>query len=103
MALQVRTAEQKIAWTASRAHGIVDRAELRAAGLTVDEIRGRIEKGLLIPEFRGVYRVGHAAPNHKARYMAAVRACGEGVLLCGRAAGYLESLLKCSNPPPPEV
>jgi hypothetical protein len=103
MRLKVRTVEQKVAWIADRAHGVVDRRELRAAGLTADEIRRRIEKGFLIPEFRGVYRVGHAAPNFRARYMAAVKACGEGALLCGRSATYLQSLLKCSAPPPPEV
>jgi hypothetical protein len=101
---QVRTAEKEIAWIARRAHGVVARGELVAAGLTVHEIRRRVEKGLLIPEFRGVYRVGHAAPSHKAHYMAAVKACGDGTLLCGGSAAYLQSLLrKCPKPPPPEV
>ena len=68
MGAQVRTAEKRIAWIASRAHGIVDRGELYAAGLSRREIGRRIEKGLLIPEFRGVYRIGHAAPSHRARY-----------------------------------
>jgi hypothetical protein len=103
MGAQVSTAEKRIAWIASRAHGIVDRRDLYRAGLTRREIGRRIEKGLLIPEFRGVYRVGHAAPSPKARYMAAVKAGGPGALLCGPSAAYLESLLKCPNPPPPEV
>src|SRR4051794_6679440 len=34
--------------------------------------------------------------------MAAVKACGEGALLCGRAAGHLHRILK-GRPPPPEV
>lgn len=71
-------------------------------GVTRRQIERRVEKGLLIPEFPGVYRVGHRAPSVEARYMAAVKACGEGAVLCGRAAGYLQGLLKC-NPPPPEV
>ena len=100
---KVRTAEQRIAWIASRAHGIASNEELRAAGLSRSGIDRRIEKGLLIPEFRGVYRVGHAAPSHRAHYMAAVKACGPDALLCGRSAAYLESLLRCQTPPPPEV
>jgi very-short-patch-repair endonuclease len=34
--------------------------------------------------------------------MAAVKACGDGAVLCGRAAGHLLGLLK-GPPPPPEV
>jgi len=34
--------------------------------------------------------------------MAAVKACGDRALLCGRAAGYLHRILK-GAPPPPEV
>lgn len=58
--------------------------------------------GTLIREYKGVYRVGHRAPSVEARYLAAVRACGEGALLSGRAAGHLFGLLK-GPPPPPEV
>ena len=35
--------------------------------------------------------------------MAAVKACGEGAVLCGRAAAYLLGILKSPTPPPPEV
>jgi very-short-patch-repair endonuclease len=44
--------------------------------------------------------VGHRAPSVEARYLAAVRACGEGALLSGRAAGYLFGALKGLAPPP---
>ena len=84
------------------AYGIVDRAELLGAGLTADEIRQRLEIGALIPQFRGVYRVGHAAPSTDAHYLAAVRACGAEAYLCGLAAGYSYGLRK-GEPPPPEV
>jgi hypothetical protein len=56
----------------------------------------------LIPVYPGVYRVGHRAPSLEASYLAAVRACGEGALLSGRAAGHLLGLLK-GAPPAPEV
>jgi very-short-patch-repair endonuclease len=97
-----RTVEQKLARMASRAHGIVDREELLGAGLAAMEIRGRLRKGVLIREFAGVYRVGHRAPSVEARYMAAVRACGKGAVLSGRAAAYLWGLIK-GSPPMPEV
>jgi very-short-patch-repair endonuclease len=45
-----------------------------------------------VPEHSGVYRVGHAAPSHHARYMAAVRACGEGAVLSGLSASHLHGL-----------
>jgi very-short-patch-repair endonuclease len=61
-----------------------------------------VRRGLLLPVYPGVYRVGHRAPSIQASYLAAVRACGEGALLSGRAAGHLLGLLK-GRPPPPEV
>ena len=72
------------------------------AGVTHEEIRHRQRSGALIREYRGVYRVGHRAPSLEARYLAAVRACGEQALLSGRGAAYLLGLLK-GSPPPPEV
>jgi hypothetical protein len=99
---EVRTAEEKTAAIASRAHGIVTRGELLRAGLSGREIDRRVEKGLLIREYRGVYRVGHQAPSTAASYMAAVKACGEGAVLGGRAAGYLWGIVK-GRPPKPVV
>jgi very-short-patch-repair endonuclease len=81
---------------------VVTRAELVNAGVTPDEIKSRLARGALIPIHRGVFRVGHAAPSPDARYLAAVKACGPGSLLAGRAAAHLLHLLK--RPPSlPEV
>jgi predicted transcriptional regulator of viral defense system len=99
---QSRTVEEKIAAIARRAHGIVTRAELLDIGVSVMEIRGRREKGLLIKQHRGVYRVGHAAPSVEASFVAAVKACGEDAALSGLAGAYLLSLVK-KPPPRPEV
>lgn len=83
---------------AGKAHGVVTRAELRAAGVSSGEIKHRLGSGALIARHRGVYRVGHAAASVEATYMAAVKACGEGAALCGRAAGFLLGLLRGRAP-----
>jgi Transcriptional regulator, AbiEi antitoxin len=97
-----RTVEQRVAQIASRSHGVVTRAELLKAGVTPTEIKRRIRRGGLIRVHRGVFRVGHAAPSIEVHYMAAVKACGAGSLLAGRAAAHLLGLLK-RTPPMPEV
>jgi very-short-patch-repair endonuclease len=83
--------------------GVVTWAELRRAGISPDEIRWRVKTGSLMREHRGVYRVGHRAPSTEATYMAAAKACGEGAVLSGRSAAYLQGLLPKCNPPAPEV
>jgi very-short-patch-repair endonuclease len=105
MGTQGRTnasAEQDIAQLASSSHGVVTRGELLEAGLTSRQIARRLRRGSLIRVHRGVYRVGHRAPNLEALYLAAVRACGERAVLSGTAAAHLWGLLK-GRPPPPQV
>jgi hypothetical protein len=100
MGVRSTTVEEICAALAARSHGIVTRAELLAAGLTRQEIARRRERGYLIVEFTGVYRVGHRAPSVEARYMAAVKACGEDAVLSGPAAAYLYGLIKGTEPIP---
>jgi hypothetical protein len=102
MRTQNRTVEQQIAEIGGRQWGVVTREDLLDAGISRSAIRRRVEKGLLIPQYPGVYRVGHDAPSVEASYYAAVRACGEGAVLSGRAAAHLWRLIK-GKPPPPEV
>jgi hypothetical protein len=78
------------------------RRELLDAGLSAEGIKNRLRKGVLTPVHRGVYRVGHLAPSPEARYVAAVKACGNESLLTGRAAAYLWGIIK-GAPPQPEV
>ncbi len=87
---------------ASSTHGVVNRAQLLAAGLTEAQIKRRLRSGELLQEYRGVYRVGHRAPSVEARYLAAVWACGSGALLSGRAAGHLLGIIAIP-PSMPEV
>jgi len=89
-----------VARLATRTHGVVTRSELQRAGVTRDEIDGRVRAGALIAVHRGVYRVGHRAPSLEARYLAAVRACGEEAVLSGRAAAYLWGLVRGPAPDP---
>lgn len=95
-------ADRLIAAIATGQHGNVTREQLLEAGLSGSAIGRRAAKGLLIPQHRGVYRVGHSAPSVEARYMAAVLAAGDGAALSGRAAGHLMKLLR-GAPPAPEV
>jgi hypothetical protein len=92
-----------LATIASRQHGVVGRAQLLRAGVTVEAIRHRLLTGALLAEHRGVYRVGHRAPSLEARYLAAVFACGDEACLSGPAAAYLYGLVKGAKPPGAEV
>jgi hypothetical protein len=94
------TTDRKIGRIARRSHGVVTRAELVAAGVTLGAIRHRLGSGALLTEHPGVYRVGHRAPSVEARYLAAVRACGDGALLSGPAAAHLWGIVKGPAPPP---
>ncbi|MEA2403839.1 MAG: hypothetical protein QOE08_486 [Thermoleophilaceae bacterium] len=102
MGAKNRTVEQELARIAGSQHGVVTRAQLLSAGISRREIAQRVEIGSLLREHRAVYRVGHRAQSLDSRYMSAVLACGDGALLCGRAAGHLLGLLK-GAPPAPEV
>jgi very-short-patch-repair endonuclease len=81
-------------------HGVVTRRELLDAGVTSDEIRQRLKNGSLLPQYRGVYRVGHTAPSLEATYLAAVRACGADAALSGKAAAFLYKLIRGPEPRP---
>jgi predicted transcriptional regulator of viral defense system len=61
--------------------------ELLACGLTEDEVWGREARGQLHRIHRGVYAVGHPGLTQRGRWLAAVKACGPGALLCRHAAG----------------
>jgi hypothetical protein len=99
---QGRTVEEILAVLAAERHGNVTRQLLLAAGVTPAEIKHRLGTGYLLPQFRGVYRVGHRAPSTEATYMAAVLAVGEGSALDGLAAAYVYGLAR-GRAPEPEV
>jgi very-short-patch-repair endonuclease len=83
---------------AGRQHGIVKGRQVREAGLTRQGIRRRVESGWLVPQYRGVYAVGHTALTHHSHLIAAVYACGEEALASHRAAAWLWGILRGSHP-----
>jgi very-short-patch-repair endonuclease len=92
--------DRVIARLATGAHGVVSRLELLAAGVSERQVDRRLDRGALIVEFPGVYRAGHRAPSAEARYIAAVKACGEGAVLSGLAAAWLYGLVGGPAPRP---
>jgi hypothetical protein len=80
-------ADVRVSKSAARQHGVLSTAELEACGLTAQAIAYRVQIGRLHPMHRGVYAVGHANPSRDGCYLAAVKACGPGAVLCERSAG----------------
>jgi very-short-patch-repair endonuclease len=78
--------DHAIARLAARQHGVVSRAQLRALGLSDSAISSRFGAGRLHRVHRGVYAVGHPVLAPRARWMAAVLACGPGAVLSHAAA-----------------
>ena len=79
---------------ARRQHGVVDRSQLRAAGVTDSAVRHRVARGRLHPVYRGVYAVGRPVVGRHGRWMAAILACGELAVLSHVSAGVLWGLLR---------
>lgn len=83
-------------------HGVVSRAQLVEAGVGPEAVKRWRARGLLHRAYRGVYRVGHRAPDVEARYLAAVLACGREAGLSRHAAAFHLELVR-GAPPAPEV
>jgi hypothetical protein len=83
-----------IARLAARQKGYVTWAQLLQLGLTKNEIRSRIKRGILIKVHRGVYAVGHLPQSQIARAYAAVLACGPQALLSHGSAATLWNIHK---------
>jgi hypothetical protein len=73
---------------------VVTAKQLEALGLSREAVRKRAKAGRLHRLHRGVYAVGHTAPNERQRFMAAVLACGEGAVLSHGSAAVLWGFLK---------
>lgn len=90
--LRARFVNTRVAEVAGRQRGVVDLADLRACGLSEDEVRARVRAGTLFRVYRGVYAVGHPRLSVEGRFLAAVKACGAGAALSHYCAAVLWGL-----------
>src|SRR5688572_2675895 len=80
--------DEIIAQIALGQHGIVERRQALAQGLTRHQIQRRCITGRWHPVLPGIYAVGHVALSWDARAMAAVLAGGEGAFLSHGSAAW---------------
>ncbi len=76
----------RVARLAAMQWGVVSARELRECGIQGNAVTARVHRGWLHPIHRGVYAVGHDNPPLEGRFLAAVKACGEGTVLSHFAA-----------------
>jgi very-short-patch-repair endonuclease/predicted transcriptional regulator of viral defense system len=86
--------DRAVAARAAAQHGVVTRAQLRAAGLGRGAIRHRVDTGRLHRVHHGVYRVGHSAPAPFVREMAAALAYPGRGLVSHQSAATLWGLME---------
>jgi very-short-patch-repair endonuclease/predicted transcriptional regulator of viral defense system len=84
--------DRALARFAERQHGHVTRAQALGAGVGAGAFDGRVKRGYLLREHRGVYRVGHRAPLDFDREMGAVLAAGTRAVAGHLSAAYLWAL-----------
>lgn len=85
--------DERVARLAARQWGVVDRAELRACGLSDSQIVVRVRRRSLHPWHRGVFAVGHAGLAREGIFLAAVKACGPRGVLSHFSAAALWGLV----------
>ena len=90
----------RVAELAARQRGIVTAAELLAGGLSYRVIARWVRDGHLHEKHRGVYSVGHRTISTEARWLAAVKACGDEAVLSHYAAAALWDLVQWDGRPP---
>ena len=88
---------------AEREWGVMTVAELRACGLSDHGIAARARRGRLHKVHRGVYAVGHTGLTMRGRFLAAVKACGEGAVLSHFSAAALWQLVAYEPSRQPDV
>lgn len=81
--------EMAVARRAAEEWGVLSLEELRECGLTRRQVGLRVQTGRLHPLYRGVYAVGHPAVPLEGRFLAAVKAMGNGAVLSHFAAAAL--------------
>jgi very-short-patch-repair endonuclease len=92
-------ADQLLARTAGRQHGVVSTAQLDDAGIDKDGITRRVQAGRLHRVHRRVYAVGHRRLTFEGRCMAAVLALGDDAAVSHRSAAALWRMLPVHEGP----
>lgn len=98
----MRPSFDTIAAVAGRQQGRISHAQLVAAGIGRDRIKGWRADGRLHPVHVGVYAVGHTAPTLLGDLMAAALAGGDDAAVSHRSAGHALRILS-RRPLRPEV
>jgi hypothetical protein len=84
-----QTPDQRIAALAAAQHGVVERGQLTALGLSQSAVGRRVATGRLHRVHRAVYAVGHPVLGPNGRRLAAVLSCGPEALLSHASAADL--------------
>jgi hypothetical protein len=88
------TTGRRIAAIASRQHGVVTAAQMRAVGFDESAVHRALKAGRLHRLHRGVYAVGHRSLSWRGRWLAAVLAAGDGAVLSHTSAVALWEFLR---------
>jgi hypothetical protein len=97
----VTSADARVAEKAADEWAVLSRAELH--GLTRSAISTRARAGRLHRVHPGVYAVGHSALTMRGRFLAAVKACGDGAILSHFSAAALWDLVAYQPGREPDV
>ena len=95
--------DRRVAERAAGEWGVLSLAYLRECGLRDDGIARRARSGRLIRVYRGVYAVGHTGLTMRGRFLAAVKACGDGAVLSHLSAAALWQLVPYDAAREPDV
>lgn len=96
---ELSTADERIAWFASRQHGVITAPQLHRCGIDDDAILYRSRLCRLHRLYRAIYSVGHQTLSNEGRWMASVLACGDAAALSHRSAAQLWRLLPAAIHP----
>jgi very-short-patch-repair endonuclease len=88
----VKSVDVQLNRLAAGQHSLAHRKQALELGMTARQIDERVAAGLLVPEHRGVYRLGGAPRSGEQTLLAACLAAGNGAVASHRSAGVLWAL-----------
>ncbi|MEA2316098.1 MAG: hypothetical protein QOD44_287 [Solirubrobacteraceae bacterium] len=90
----------RVADLAAEERGVLSIEELLACGLSHQAVARRVRSGRLHALHRGVYAVGHTSLSLEARFLAAVKACGQTAVLSHFSAAALWGIVRWDDRDP---